>query len=51
LWNKQMQAISADKLKQAITAIQNGGLTNIWITPASLMSDAHWTAVDQAWKK
>jgi hypothetical protein len=50
LWNKQMQAISAEKLQQAITALQNGGITNIWITPASLMTDAHWSTVEQAWK-
>ena len=50
LWNKQLQAVSADKLQQAIAAVQQGGLTNIWITPASLMSDSHWSAVQQVWK-
>ncbi len=50
LWNKQGQAVSADKLQQAITAVQDGGLSNIWITPASLMSDAHWNAIAKAWK-
>jgi hypothetical protein len=50
LWNKQMQAVSADKMQQAVTAVQNGGLTNIWITPASLMSDAHWNAIARVWK-
>jgi hypothetical protein len=50
LWNKQLQAVSADKLQRAITAVQQGGLTNIWITPASLMSDSHWSAIEQVWK-
>jgi len=50
LWNKQLQAVSADKLQRAITSVQKGGLTNIWITPASLMTDAHWNAIEQVWK-
>jgi hypothetical protein len=50
LWNKQLQPVSADKLQRAITAVQNGGLTNVWITPASLMTDAHWSAIQQVWK-
>ena len=50
LWNKQEQAVSADKVARAITALQNGGVTNIWITPASLMTDAHWSAIQKVWK-
>ena len=50
LWNKQMQAVSPDKVERAIIAVQNGGLANIWITPASLMTDAHWSAIAQVWK-
>ena len=50
LWNVQLHAVSADKLQRAIKAVQNGGLTNIWITPASLMTDAHWSAIQQVWK-
>ncbi len=50
LWNKQLQAVSADRLQQAILAVQKGGLTNIWITPASLMTDAHWSKIAQVWK-
>jgi hypothetical protein len=50
LWNVQSQAVSADKLQRAIKAVQNGGLTNIWVTPASLMTDAHWNAIQQVWK-
>ena len=49
LWNAQDQAISAPKLSQAISAVQKGGIKDIWITPASLMSASHWNALASLW--
>jgi hypothetical protein len=49
LWNKDNQAVSADKLQRAISASQKGGLKHLWITPASLMDDSHYQVINQSW--
>jgi hypothetical protein len=51
LWNKDNQAITAGSLKSTITAIQSGGLPNIWITPATIMNDDIWNVVTSFWKE
>ena len=49
LWDATDPAITCDELKAAILACQSGGLANIWVTPSTLMSDAHWLELDQIW--
>jgi hypothetical protein len=51
LWNKQNQAISAERLQRGILASQKGGMNNLWITPASLMDDSHWQVLIDLWGK
>lgn len=51
LWNKQNLPIAAQKLTQAAIAVQQGGLEDIWITPASLVNADHWLALSSIWKK
>jgi hypothetical protein len=49
LWNKLNQPIAAQKLNQAIAAVQQGGIQDIWITPASLMNTDHWNTLASLW--
>ncbi len=51
LWNKLNLPIAAQKLTQAATAVQQGGLEDIWITPASLVNADHWLALSSIWKR
>jgi hypothetical protein len=51
LWNKQNQAISPQKLNQTIRMVQQGGLQDIWITPASLMDAQRWEILRSLWGK
>jgi hypothetical protein len=50
LWGKYAPVVSADALKRAVLASQAGGISNIWITPGSLMSADHWQVLDSLWK-
>ena len=41
--------ISAADMQAGIQASQVGSMPNIWICPGSLMTSAHWQALDQLW--
>jgi hypothetical protein len=49
LWGRSTPVVTADELNRAIIASQAGGITNIWVTPGSLMSASHWMALTQLW--
>jgi hypothetical protein len=48
LWGNS-RPVSADELQRGILASQAGGMPNLWITPGSLMTAAHWQVLDQLW--
>jgi hypothetical protein len=49
LWGRASPVVTAEKLKRAMIASQAGGISDIWITPGSLMSASHWQVLDQLW--
>ena len=50
LWGRN-DTISADELSRALRAAQEGGATQLWITPAEKMSALHWKAFADAVRK
>jgi len=41
-----------DTLRALKTAVQDaaaGGIGSVWVTPASLMTDAHWKSLSEVW--
>jgi hypothetical protein len=49
LWGRNGPVVGADELRRGILASQAGGMPNLWITPGSLMTTAHWQVLDQLW--
>jgi basic membrane lipoprotein Med (substrate-binding protein (PBP1-ABC) superfamily) len=58
LWDKdydpsvlksQMSAISAADLQTSLQSTTQGGMTDQWVTPSFLMSDAHWQVLKDFW--
>ncbi|MFH1523361.1 MAG: hypothetical protein ABIF04_00175 [Chloroflexota bacterium] len=58
LWDKdydptmsksQMLTISAPDFQTALQSTVQGGMTDLWITPSFLMSDAHWHVLKDFW--
>ena len=49
LWDATDPTVTCEELREAIEACQAGGLANIWVTPSTLMTDAHWQELDQIW--
>jgi hypothetical protein len=49
LWDSTDPSITCEELRAAILACQAGGLGNIWVTPSTLMTDAHWQELDDIW--
>jgi hypothetical protein len=49
LWDGNGLATLPSKLKIAILASQAGGISNLWITPSTLMSADHWQVLDDIW--
>ncbi len=49
LWDATDPSITCEELRAAILACQAGGLGNIWVTPSTLMTDAHWQELDDIW--
>jgi hypothetical protein len=49
LWDATDPTITCEELREAIEACQSGGLANIWVTPSTMMTDAHWQELDQIW--
>jgi hypothetical protein len=49
LWDATEPAITCDELRAAIEASEAGGMANIWVTPSTMMTDAHWQELDQIW--
>ncbi len=42
--------ISPDELGLAVAAAQTNGIADVNVTPFSLFTDAHWTALENAWR-
>jgi len=60
LWNKSydagtpknaMTSISSDELRTALFLANQRGITNLFITPSFLMSNAHWQVLKDLWGK
>jgi hypothetical protein len=58
LWDKdydpgvsksQMSAISAADFQTALQSTTQGGMTDLWVTPSFLMSNAHWQVLEDFW--
>ena len=49
LWDDTDPSITCDELREAILASQSGGLGNLWVTPSTLMTDAHWQELNDIW--
>jgi hypothetical protein len=49
LWGRNTLVVSADQLQRAILASQAGGISDLWITPGSLMTADHWSILDGLW--
>jgi hypothetical protein len=49
LWDDKYPVTPADRMKAAILATQLGGISNIWITPGTLMTAAHWQVLNDLW--
>jgi len=42
-------AIAPEVMAQTVTAAATNGVTDVNVTPVSLMTDAHWTALREVW--
>jgi hypothetical protein len=49
LWGRANPEVTASELERGILASQAGGISDIWITPGSLMTPAHWQILDSLW--
>jgi hypothetical protein len=49
LWGRANPEVTASELERGILASQAGGISDIWITPGSLMTPAHWQVLDTLW--
>jgi hypothetical protein len=49
--NERVSAISADDLKVALSSSAQGGMTDQWVTPSFLLSEAHWQVLKGAWSR
>jgi hypothetical protein len=47
LWDR-FGYISGNELARAMRSSQEGGATQLWITPAKEMTSSHWKALDEA---
>lgn len=50
LWDRPEGAIEPAELREAVEEAARGGSGAVWVTPASLMGEAHWRALAQAWR-
>jgi hypothetical protein len=41
--------ISGRELTEAIAASRRGGMSAVWITPTSLLTERHWDSIREAW--
>lgn len=49
LWDSDDDAIRPRELADAVRDAADGGADAVWVTPASLMTDAHWRDLAGAW--
>jgi hypothetical protein len=49
LWGRSSPVVSANQLERAVLASQAGGISDLWITPGSLMTSDHWNVLDALW--
>jgi hypothetical protein len=49
LWGQGDAPVSAEDLARSLAAVQEAGAGAVSVTPASLMTDAHWAAVARQW--
>ena len=49
LWGSGDNPITPDALKTAVQDAAAGGIGSVWVTPASLMTDAHWKSLSEVW--
>jgi hypothetical protein len=49
MWSNRTTVITPDLLERAIISSQAGAMPNIWITPSSMLGDAHWQVLEQVW--
>lgn len=50
LWASRGAVVPAEELGRALDAGAAGSIPHAWITPSSLMTDAHWEALDERWE-
>lgn len=50
LWARDETIISPRETRVALQALTRGGAGAVSVTPASRMTDAHWAAVQRAWR-
>ncbi len=51
LWGRDDSTITPEKLNAAAKEAVEGGSTAVWVTPSDLMTDAHWKALAEAWRR
>ena len=49
LWDATDPTITCEELRAAIEACQAGGLGNVWVTPSTMMTEAHWQELEEIW--
>jgi len=50
LWGPDNTVMDANNLQQGIQSAQQAGMSNLWITPATLMDSSHWQVLANLWK-
>jgi hypothetical protein len=45
LWAERGRVLSPGDLERAMRFTREGGITNLWITPVHMMTQAHWDAI------
>jgi hypothetical protein len=50
MWGPTSALMPTDLLQRGLTASQNGGIPNLWITPSIYMNDSLWGVLDNFWK-
>ena len=50
LWGPNNTVMDASLLQQGIQSAQEGGISNMWVTPSTLMDGSHWQVLANLWK-
>jgi hypothetical protein len=49
LWDEKLPQTRSETFKEYLLAAEKNGINDLWITPSTLMTDAHWQVLKEVW--